>query len=154
MLDRDAFVEEWRRLMGQQVPLTENNVLTYVNRREEMRRLTTVQVAGEFRRGERCATLPSEASDLLNEIDWCLANSSQGMRSRAALAAAAMALSGGRAMTSEEKARLRELADRYRNAQHEEGRVDSLARLERFVASLLSFRLSPNADVPTPALDS
>ena len=154
MLDKDAFIDEWRRLMGQGMALTEENVLTYVNRRDEMRRLTTEPATTAHRTNSSAAALPPSAVDLLKEIDWCLENGQQGMRSRAALAAAAMTLSGGRAMTSEERVKLRALADRHRSAQDEQNSAETLGRLERYVAALLSFRISPNADVETPALDT
>lgn len=155
MLDRGAFIEDWRRLMGRETPLTEDNVRTYVNRREDMTRLTAARVRHAFRRDEHAeGSLPPEVADLLKEIDWCLENGQQGPRSRAALASAAMALSGGRALTTEEKARLLELAEKHRCAAEGMASSDCFERLERFVAALLSFRLSPSTDVTTPVLHS
>jgi hypothetical protein len=151
MLDAESFTRSWRTLMGVGTPLTEENVRLFVNRRDDMQRLTAPQDACAVPADRIAGERPPGVANLLQEIDWCLENGNSGFRTKAALAAAGVALSGGRAITSDERTLLQQLAERYRVAVEGHDRDDSYARLERYVASLLAVRISPEV---APALQS
>ncbi|MBK3780307.1 hypothetical protein G3A43_08555 [Paraburkholderia aspalathi] len=159
--------------MGAETPLTEESVLVYLNKREDMTMIARNQLLADERplsEDERAALhfyaqnpsaalfdfgrrisdrrvateapLP-EPGDLLRELDWCLAHGHAGPRTRAVLSAAALTLAGGRAITGAEKARLLQLAQKHRSSASDAKATENYARLERFVASLLAVRVSP-----------
>jgi hypothetical protein len=178
MLNRDTFMQDWRERMGAETPLTEQSVVAYVNKREDETTLARNRLLADERplsEGERAAlqfysqnpsaalldfgrrisdgrrsteALTPAGTELLAELDWCFAHGHAGPRTRAVLAAAALTLAGGRAITGAEKARLLQLAQKHRNSASETKASENYTRLERFVASLLSVRAASPASDP------